>query len=85
MSKDFTNGYGPEEFMIKNALSGNFNVQVNYYGSHSQAILAPVNLHIEFFTNFGKPNQKKQEISLRLDNQKDIIDIGNFKFSTKVK
>lgn len=85
MSKDFTNGYGPEEFMIKNALSGNFNVQVNYYGSHSQSVLAPVNLHIEFFTNFGKPNQKKQEISLRLDNQKDIIDIGNFKFSTKVK
>lgn len=80
ISQDFINGYGPEEFMIKNATSGKYLVQANYYGTHSQAQLAPVNLHMVFITNFGKPNQKKQELTIRLENKKDIIEVGNFSF-----
>jgi tetratricopeptide (TPR) repeat protein len=80
ISNDFTGGYGPEEFMIKKADHGDFLVQVNYYGNHSQSILAPVNLHLAFITNFGSTNQKKQEITLRLDNKKDVIDVGKFSF-----
>jgi tetratricopeptide (TPR) repeat protein len=80
ISHDFTNGYGPEEFMIKKAMSGKYLVQANYYGTHSQAQLAPVNLHMVFITNFGKPNQKKQELTIRLENKKDIIEVGSFSF-----
>jgi len=80
ISQDFTNGYGPEEFMIKKAMSGKYLVQTNYYGTHSQAQLAPVNLHIVFITNFGKSNQKKQEVTIRLENKEDIIEVGNFSF-----
>lgn len=80
ISQDFTNGYGPEEFMIKKAMNGKYLVQANYYGTHSQAQLAPVNLHMVFITNFGKPNQKKQEVTIRLENKEDIIEVGNFSF-----
>ncbi len=80
ISQDFINGYGPEEFMIKKAMSGKYLVQANYYGTHSQAQLAPVNLHMVFITNFGKPNQKKQELTIRLENKEDIIEVGNFGF-----
>lgn len=80
ISNDFTGGYGPEEFMIKKAVHGEYNVQVNYYGTHSQAILAPVNLHLTFITNFGRPEQKSQEVTVRLDDQKDVIDVGKFTF-----
>lgn len=80
ISQDFINGYGPEEFMIKKAMSGKYLVQANYYGTHSQAQLAPVNLHMVFITNFGKPNQKKQEVTIRLENKEDIIEVGNFSF-----
>ena len=79
-SNDFTGGYGPEEFMLKKGLTGQYLVQANYYGTHSQAILAPVNLHLAFFTNFGKPSQKKQEVTIRLEGQKDVIDVGKFTF-----
>ena len=82
ISNDFTGGYGPEEFMIKKAVNGEYLVQTNYYGTRSQAILAPVNLHLIFFTNYGKPNQKEQQITIRLENQKDIIDVGKFSFIT---
>jgi tetratricopeptide (TPR) repeat protein len=80
ISNDFTNGYGPEEFMIKKAIQGEYKIQANYYGTRSQSLLAPVNLHLTFITNFGKADQKKQEITVRLDNRKDIIDVGVFKF-----
>jgi hypothetical protein len=80
ISNDFTGGYGPEEFMIKKAIQGEYKVQANYYGTHSQSVLAPVNLHLTFITNFGKTDQKKQEITIRLENQKDIIDVGKFRF-----
>lgn len=81
ISRDFTQGYGPEEFMLKKALSGEYNIQADYYGTNSQTLLAPVNLHLVFITNFGKINEKKQEITIRLENKKDVIDIGKFKFS----
>jgi hypothetical protein len=80
ISFDITNGYGPEEFMIKKALSGKYIVQANYYGTRSQTLLAPVNLHLVFYTNYGEPNQKKQEVTIRLENQKDVIDVGKFSF-----
>ena len=83
ISNDFTRGYGPEEFMIKNALDGKYLVQANYYGTSSQALLAPVNLHVTFITNFGKPNQKKKEVTIRLNDQKDVIDVGKFSFIRK--
>ncbi|MCJ7449770.1 MAG: DUF2135 domain-containing protein [Bacteroidales bacterium] len=81
ISNDFTGGYGPEEFMIKKAIQGEYRVQANYYGTRSQSQLAPVNLHLKFITNFGKSDQKKQEITIRLEDQKDIIDVGKFSFS----
>jgi hypothetical protein len=80
ISCDFTAGYGPEEFMIKKAVSGEYSVQSNYFGTRSQTVLAPVNLHLVFITNYGRPNQNKQEVSVRLDNNKDVIDVGKFKF-----
>lgn len=78
MSNDLTQGYGPEEFMIKNAVKGKYKIQVNYYGNRSQKQLFPVSLRIEFFTHYGKPDQKKQEVVLRLSGNKETIDVGEF-------
>jgi uncharacterized protein YfaP (DUF2135 family) len=83
MSNDFTGGYGPEEYMIRYAVTGEYSVQANYYGTLSQSLLAPVNLHLVFFTNHGSPNQKKQEITIRLEKKEDVIDVGKFKFTAR--
>jgi tetratricopeptide (TPR) repeat protein len=82
ISSDFTGGYGPEEFMIHLAETGEYTVQSNYFGTRSQAVLAPVNLHLVFFTNYGKPDQKQQEVVIRLESQQDIIEVGKFKFAS---
>ena len=41
ISRDFTQGYGPEEFCIKQAVKGKYKIEANYYGTHSQKNLLP--------------------------------------------
>ena len=41
ISRDVTQGYGPEEFMLKKAENGKYKVQVDYFGTSSQKQLMP--------------------------------------------
>ena len=80
ISQDVTGGYGPEEFMLKKASKGNYKIEVNYYGNRSQKQLLPVSLRITFFTHYGTPQEKKQETTVRLSNQREVIEVGSFEF-----
>ncbi len=80
ISADVTQGYGPEEFMLKKAVKGKYKVEVNYFGSHSQKQLLPVSLRITFYTHYGTPQQKQQETTVRLTDEKDVIEVGSFEF-----
>ena len=53
ISKDVTQGYGPEEFMIKKAPKGTYKIETDYFGTLSQKQLMPVTLRITFYTHFG--------------------------------
>ena len=80
ISRDVTQGYGPEEFMLKKAPKGNYKIEVNYYGNRSQKQLLPVSLRITFFTHYGSPQEKKQETTVRLSDQREVIEVGSFEF-----
>ena len=80
ISRDVTQGYGPEEFMLKKAEKGKYKVQVDYFGTRSQKQLMPVNLRITFYTHYGTPQQKQQETTVRLSNAKEVIEVGSFEF-----
>lgn len=80
ISEDVTQGYGPEEFMLKKAVKGKYKVQVDYFGTSSQKQLMPVSLRIIFYTHYGTPQQKQQETTVRLSNAKEVIEVGSFEF-----
>lgn len=80
MSDDFTDGYGPEVFLLKRALPGTYRVQANYYGSHQQTLVGPATLQLELITNYGRPNEKRETITVRLESEKEIIEVGEFRF-----
>ena len=80
ISRDVTQGYGPEEFMLKKAEKGKYKVQVDYFGTRSQKQLMPVNLRITFYTHYGTSQQKQQETTVRLSNAKEVIEVGSFEF-----
>jgi len=80
ISEDVTQGYGPEEFMLKKAPKGTYKIEVDYYGSYSQKQLMPVTLRITFYTHFGTNKEEKQETTIRLTNKKEVIEVGSFDF-----
>ena len=75
-SCDFTQGYGPEAFMIRDAVKGKYKVQTDYYGTHTQKVLGPVTLYAEIYTNYGREDEERQFLAFRLDSRKQVIDVA---------
>jgi hypothetical protein len=80
ISNDVTQGYGPEEYQVKKALNGDYVVEINLFGDRRQTLGGPVTVKAELFTNFGKPNQKREIINFRLTSDKEVIRIGSLSF-----
>ena len=80
LSEDLTEGYGPEEFMLKKAIKGKYKVLVDYYGDNVQKISGPTILKVSMFTNYGKANEEKKTITVKLDKEEDDIEVGNLVF-----
>ena len=78
MSNDLTAGYGPEEFMLKQAIPGTYTVKANYYGSQQQLISGSVTLRLALITGFGKPKAKQQSVILRLEEKQQTVLVGEF-------
>ncbi len=70
MSDDMTEGFGPEEFMLKKAIKGTYKVYANYYGTSSQKISGPTTIKVTLFKNYGKSNQTKEVKVVRLNDSK---------------
>ncbi|MDO5971513.1 VIT domain-containing protein [Flavivirga aquimarina] len=80
LSEDMTEGYGPEEFMIKKAFKGDYNILIDYYGDEVQKISGPTTLKVTMFTNYGSKNETKKVKILRLDKEEDELEVGKIKF-----
>jgi len=75
-SRDFTRGYGPEEYMVRNAYPGTYVVKTNYFSSSQASLTGPTTLLLGLFTNYGRPNQEVQMTTIRLQEAKDNNEIG---------
>ncbi len=76
VSRDFTGGYGPEEYLVKKAVPGTYQIKVHYYGSRQQTLIGPATVTATVYTNYGRPNQSQQVLTLRLDTVKDMVLVG---------
>lgn len=81
ISDDFTSGYGPEQFMIRKAIKGEYKIQVNYYGDNQITISGATTVMAEIYTHYGSKNQQRKVIALQLSGKKeDGVLIGTFSF-----
>ena len=78
MSRDFRNGYGPEEFSLRHAMPGQYTVEANYYGNSQQIIAGATTLQLQFITGFGTPRQQEQRVTLRLREAREVVTVGHF-------
>lgn len=80
VSRDFTRGYGPEEYLLKKALRGNYVVQTNFFGSQAQSLIGAVTLQVDVFTNYGRKNEKRRSTTLRLTGNKETFTVAEMEF-----
>ena len=80
VSNDFTQGYGPEEYLVRRAAHGVYKIAANYYGSRATRLLGPVTVQVDVYTNYGRPNQQCKSLTLRLKEAKETVPIGEIEF-----
>ncbi|WOD43016.1 carboxypeptidase-like regulatory domain-containing protein [Hwangdonia lutea] len=71
LSRDMTQGFGPEEFTLKHAKEGTYFIKVNYFGDRYQKMENPTFMKVTMFKNYGKPNETKDIKIIRLTKTKD--------------
>ena len=78
VTRDVTNGYGPEVFSLKKAVPGVYEVHAKYFGSHRQVLGNGTSVMMRLTTGFGTPAEKHRDVILRLEEARDDVLVGTF-------
>lgn len=64
-SKDFTQGYGPEQYLLRNATKGKYQLKTNYYGESELTESGPATVMLEIYTTkAGRTTKEIKTIQL---------------------
>ncbi len=80
VSRDFTQGYGPEVYSVRRAMPGTYKVKTKFFGSSAAQLQGAVTLQVDVFTNWGRPTEKRQSMTLRLTENKEEFIVGEVRF-----
>jgi TonB family protein len=71
---DIRNGYGPEQFMLKKAIPGKYQVYVNYYGDRQFTAAGPSTIMAEIYTKYAGKTEERKVVSLQMSNARQVGD-----------
>jgi len=77
VSRDFTRGYGPEEYMVKSGDKGKYTIKAKYFSSNAQTLTGATTCTATVFTNWGRKSQERHTLTFRLEKSKDMVTIGS--------
>ncbi|MCH5600770.1 YfaP family protein [Niabella ginsengisoli] len=83
ISNDFTDGFGPEQFLLKKAIKGTYKVETNFFGENQLTISGPTTLMAEIYLYYASGKQTRKIITLQSgENGKeaDGMLVGEFRF-----
>jgi len=80
VSRDFTQGYGPEIYAVRRAMRGTYTIKTRFFGSSAAKLAGAVTLQVDVYTNYGRRNQRRRSLTLRLTKKKDVFVVGNIRF-----
>lgn len=78
VSDDFTGGYGPEEFLLRDAKPGKYRVEAQYFGDRQQVVTGATTLTLTLSTGWGTGKQVDKTVTLRLEGAKESVLVGEF-------
>jgi uncharacterized protein YfaP (DUF2135 family) len=66
LSNDITDGYGPEEYLLRRAARGEFRISVNVYETDVINPNGSTVVTARLYRNFGRPGQSEQTLEIEL-------------------
>jgi uncharacterized protein YfaP (DUF2135 family) len=85
ISQDITQGYGPEQFMLKKAVKGKYEVFVNYFGDSQVKAEGPSTILAEIYSKYADKEEQRQVVCLQMSKenkrtQDGLIKVAEFVF-----
>ena len=78
ISRDVTQGYGPEEFILHHARPGKYKIEANFYGNRQQVVAGATTVQVKLTSGFGTAHAQDKMMTLRLRDRGDTVFIGEF-------
>lgn len=83
MSNDITQGFGPEQFMLKKAIKGKYKIMTNFFGENQMSLSGPTTISAEIYLMYSSGKEIRSLITFQNDKPDrgaDKILIGEFEF-----
>jgi len=72
VSRDVTQGFGPEMYSIAKAARGSYTVKANYYGSDTNRTTARSKVYLTIYENFGQKDERVSRKTVSLSRGKEM-------------
>jgi uncharacterized protein YfaP (DUF2135 family) len=66
LSNDMTEGFGPEEYLLRRSATGEYRISVNVYDTDGINPNGSTVVTARLFRDFGRPNQSEQTMEIEL-------------------
>ena len=85
LSNDFTQGFGPEQFLLKKAIKGKYKIKTNFFGERQNMLSGPSTVMAEVYLYYsdGRQERKIAVFQSQKENKRESdskILIGEFEF-----
>jgi len=85
LSNDFTQGFGPEQFLLKKAVKGKYTIKTNFFGERQNILSGPTTIMAEVYLYYSDGRQERKiavfqsQKENKTENDSKIL-IGEFDF-----
>jgi hypothetical protein len=69
LSGDFTEGFGPEQFLLKKALSGTYLIEADFYGERQLTLSGPTTVMGEICLSYSDKREERRVITFQYEKQ----------------
>ena len=86
LSDDFTQGFGPEQFLLKKAINGTYKIETNFFGERQLTLSGPTTIMGEIYLYYSDGREERQVITFQNGEKGKELNgvlIGEFEFSDK--
>jgi hypothetical protein len=87
ISNDNTDGYGPEQFLLKNAIKGKYRIYVNNFGDRQFTQDGPPTVMAEIYTKYAGKTEQRRVVCFQMSGvnktgggKRDRVEVAEFEF-----